>query len=57
MNGPVMLRILIAVLIILTAIGSLILSIRHNKYDIFIAAMGSIAVAVFFTYIFGVWDD
>lgn len=56
-NSKFMLRVLIVVLVMLSAIGCIIMSIMQNKPDIFYQTMGGITGGLFASYFFGVWGD
>ena len=56
MKGKDLLRILVVALVIITAIGSLIMSALTGNPEVFLGAMGGIAAALFLSYICELWD-
>jgi hypothetical protein len=56
-KGKDLLRILVIVLVIIAAIGSLIISALSRQPDVFLGTMGSIVFALFFSYIIALWND
>jgi hypothetical protein len=57
MKGHVLLRIVIAVCLVVSLIGAIVLAVHFNDVTIFYGTMSGVVSALVMSYIFGIWGD